>query len=64
LAGDDFAYVLEKVPGTMMSLGTLPDGFSEGEAPRAHSNHYLLNEEAIATGIAMYSAVALAFLRN
>jgi amidohydrolase len=64
LAGEDFAYVLEQIPGVMMSLGTRPFGYAEGEAPNAHSNRYLLNEEALTTGIAMYAGVALGYLRT
>ncbi len=63
MAAEDFAYVLEKVPGAMSSLGTRPDGFAEGMAPNAHSNRYLLKEDALATGVAMYAAVALEFLK-
>ena len=63
MAGEDFAYVLERIPGAMASLGTRPAGFDEGEAPNAHSNRYLLNEDALVTGIAMYAAVALRYLR-
>ena len=63
MAAEDFAYVLERVPGAMSSLGTRPDGFAEGMAPNAHSNRYLLQEEALATGVAMYAAVALEFLK-
>jgi hippurate hydrolase len=63
MAGEDFAYVLEHIPGAMASLGTRPAGFDEGEAPNAHSNRYLLNEDAIVTGIALYAAVALRYLR-
>ena len=63
MAGEDFAYVLEQIPGAMASLGTRPPGFDEGEAPNAHSNRYLLNEDALVTGMAMYAAVALAYLR-
>jgi metal-dependent amidase/aminoacylase/carboxypeptidase family protein len=47
----------------MSSLGTRPDGFAEGMAPNAHSNRYLLKEDALATGVAMYAAVALEFLK-
>jgi amidohydrolase len=63
LASEDFSYVLEKIPGVMMSLGSRPAGVEEGEAANAHSNRYLLNEEALLTGVAMYAAVALRYLR-
>jgi amidohydrolase len=62
MPGEDFSYVLEAVPGAMASLGTRPEGFAEGEAPNAHSNRYLLNEDALASGMAMYAGVALAYL--
>jgi hippurate hydrolase len=62
MPGEDFAYVLEQIPGAMASLGTRPAGYAEGEAPNAHSNRYLLNEEALPSGIAMYAGVALAYL--
>jgi hippurate hydrolase len=63
MPGEDFAYVLEQVPGAMASLGTRPDGYAEGEAPNGHSNRYLLNEDAMVNGMAMYAGVALAYLR-
>lgn len=62
MPGEDFSYVLERIPGVMASLGTRPEGYAEGEAPNGHSNRYLLNEEAMASGIAMYAGVALAYL--
>ncbi len=37
---------------------------AEGEAPNAHSNRYLLNEEALPTGIALYAGGALAYLEG
>jgi amidohydrolase len=62
MAAEDFSYVLEKLPGAMVSLGTRPDGYAEGEAPNNHSNRMLLNEDALANGVAMYAGVALAYL--
>ena len=64
MAAEDFSYVLEQVPGAMVSLGTAPAQFGEGEAPNAHSNRYVLDEEAMVTGMAMYAAVALEFLNQ
>jgi metal-dependent amidase/aminoacylase/carboxypeptidase family protein len=64
MAAEDFSYVLEQVPGAMVSLGTRPTGVAEGEAANAHSNRYLLEEDAMVTGQAMYAAVTLEFLRS
>jgi hippurate hydrolase len=60
MGSEDFSYVLERVPGAMANLGTRPDG--PGPVAPNHSNRMILNEAAMATGIAMYAAVALSFL--
>jgi amidohydrolase len=64
MPGEDFAYVLEQIPGAMVSLGTRPESYAEGEAPNAHSNRYLLNEEAMINGMIMHAGIALAYLRG
>jgi hippurate hydrolase len=60
MGAEDFSYVLQRVPGAMAFLGTKPPGVDVA-APN-HSNRMLLDEDAMATGIALYSAVALRFL--
>jgi hippurate hydrolase len=60
MGAEDFSYVLQQVPGAMVFLGTKPAGMKT--APAAHSNRYLLDESCMASGIAMYSAIALDFL--
>jgi hippurate hydrolase len=60
MGAEDFSYVLERVPGAMILLGTRPEG-ADRVAPN-HSNRMLLNESAMATGIALHAAVALRFL--
>jgi metal-dependent amidase/aminoacylase/carboxypeptidase family protein len=64
LAGDDFACVLERVPGALASLGTRPSHQSGGPCARAHSNRYLLEEDAMVTGVATNAAAALEFLQR
>ena len=64
MAAEDFAYILDKIPGAMVSLGTRPAGYAEGEAPNAHSNRYLLEEQAMVAGTALYAAVALEYLKR
>jgi hippurate hydrolase len=59
MGSEDFSYVLERVPGAMANLGTRPDS---GPVFPNHSNRMLLNESALATGIALHAAVALRFL--
>jgi hippurate hydrolase len=71
LASEDFSYLLQRVPGAMVFLGVAPDGAAPvpdgGEAPpRAslHSNRMLLDEDAMAAGIALHAALALGTLRR
>ena len=61
MGAEDFSYVLQRVPGAMANLGTRPDS---GPAYPNHSNRMLLNESALATGVAMHAAVALRFLER
>jgi metal-dependent amidase/aminoacylase/carboxypeptidase family protein len=59
MGAEDFSYVLDEIPGTMMFLGgTSPDRDPASAAPN-HSNRVVFDEDAMATGIELYSAVAL-----
>jgi amidohydrolase len=58
MGSEDFSYVLQRIPGAMANLGTRPD---TGPAFPNHSNRMLVNESALASGIAMHVAVALRF---
>ena len=63
MGAEDFSYVLRKVPGAMFFLGVCPpDEPNPFVAPACHSNRMVLNEDAMATGIAVHAAVATAFL--
>ena len=61
MGSEDFSYVLQQVRGAMANLGTRPDS---GEVFPNHSNRMLLNEAALASGIALHVAVALRFLEG
>jgi amidohydrolase len=60
MGAEDFSYVLDRIPGTMMFLGGKPDNVSN-PAPN-HSNRVMFDEAAMSTGIAMYAAMALSRL--
>ena len=62
MGAEDWSYVLERTPGAMLFVGVKPDGLDV--APPAHSDRYLLEERGLATGIAMYTAVALEALAS
>ena len=56
MGAEDWSYVLQRVPGAMMFLGgTHPERDLSTAAPN-HSNRVLFDEEAMADGIAVYSA--------
>jgi amidohydrolase len=58
MGAEDWSFVLQQVPGCMAFLGTGPEGVAH-PAPN-HSNRMLLQEDAMATGIALHAAIALA----
>ncbi len=60
MGAEDFAYVLERVPGAMLLLGVRPPG-SKDPAP-CHSTRMLLDEEAMPLGAALHAAIATRFL--
>lgn len=59
MGAEDFSYVLEKLPGAMMLLGGTPAGLDPSKAPPNHSNRVDFDENAMTTGMALYSAMAL-----
>ena len=62
MGAEDFAYVLERVPGAMAFLGATPAGVDPRRAEPNHSNRVVFDEEAMTTGIALYTKMALAHL--
>jgi amidohydrolase len=63
MGAEDFSYVLQRMPGCMMFLGVMPDGHDgHDHVASCHSNRMILNEDAMAVGIAMHAAVAHRFL--
>lgn len=61
MGAEDWSYVLQQVPGAMAFLGAHPGG--PGPVAPNHSNRMVIDEPAMATGIALYTAVARAFLK-
>lgn len=59
MGAEDFSYVLQHVPGTMMFLGATPLDRDLGSAAPNHSNRVYFDEHAMARGIATYAAVAI-----
>ena len=64
MGAEDFSYVLEAVPGSMMFLGGTHSDRNPSTAPPNHSNRVTFDEQAMAAGMAIYSAVAIRHLEQ
>jgi hippurate hydrolase len=62
MGAEDFSYVLQRVPGTMLFLGGTPEGTNPRTAPANHSTKVFFEEAAMVQGIALYTALALRHL--
>ena len=62
MGAEDFSYVLEAVPGSMMFLGGTHAGRNPATAPPNHSNRVTFDEDAMVSGMALYTAVAMRHL--
>ena len=59
MGAEDFRYVLEKLPGAMVFLGGTPHNKDPRTAAPNHSNRVMFEEDAMTTGMALYSSLAL-----
>ena len=59
MGAEDWSYVLQVVPGAMAFLGTSPPGGDPQHAAPNHSNRMVIDEDAMAVGVALHTAVAL-----
>ena len=62
MGAEDFAYVLQKVPGAMAWLGAAGPDADLRHCCALHSNHMVIDEQVMARGIAMHCAMAEAML--
>ncbi|MFZ5816284.1 MAG: M20 metallopeptidase family protein [Bacillota bacterium] len=60
MGGEDFAYYLEKVPGTFARLGAMAPGATKPYG--LHTSRLLIDEECIAVGTAYYISVVQQYL--
>jgi hippurate hydrolase len=64
MGAEDFAYVLEKVPGAMFFLGAAAQGSDWRQCCGLHSNRMVLDETVMPRGAALLAGVAEHFLAN
>jgi amidohydrolase len=62
MGAEDFSYVLQQLPGTMMFLGGTHPDRNPATAPANHSNLVWFDEEAMVNGMALYAGTALRHL--
>jgi len=60
MAGEDFSYVLERAPGCMISLGVRNE--DKGMIYPPHHPRFDADEDALAVGVRVLSAIALRYL--
>jgi hippurate hydrolase len=59
MGAEDFAYVLQRVPGAMAFLGACLPGAEPATAAGNHSNLVVFDEGVLPSGAALYAAMAL-----
>jgi amidohydrolase len=62
MGAEDWSYVLQRVPGAMTFLGGCPPELDPLTAPANHSNRVVFDDDAMAVGVATYTALALRHL--
>ncbi|MBL0114753.1 MAG: amidohydrolase [Sphingomonadales bacterium] len=62
MGAEDFAYVLEKVPGAMFFLGASHEGSDWRQCCGLHSNRMVLDDSVMARGAAVHAALAERYL--
>ncbi|MXP26399.1 amidohydrolase [Altererythrobacter indicus] len=64
MGAEDFAYVLEQVPGAMFFLGVAEEGTDWQHCCGIHSNRMMVDESALPIGTAFLAGCALRFLES
>lgn len=64
MGGEDFAYVLQKLPGAMAILGVAPPGADFAARAPIHNAKMMVDEDALPRGVAMHCAFATRFLER
>ena len=64
MGGEDFSYVLEKVPGAMAFLGVAPKGEDAARRAPLHNPGMTIDEAVLPRGVALHCAFATRFLEK
>ena len=64
MGGEDFSYVLERVPGAMAFLGVASNGVDASACAPLHNPHMMIDESVLPKGVALHCAFATRFLER
>jgi amidohydrolase len=64
MGGEDFSYVLEKVPGAMAFLGVAPKDEEAASRFPLHNQSMMIDESVLPKGVALHCAFAMKFLEK
>jgi hippurate hydrolase len=64
MGGEDFSYVLQKVPGAMAFLGVAPAGEDAAVRAPLHNPGMMIDESVLPKGVALHCAFATRFLER
>ena len=64
MGSEDFSYVLREIPGAMAFLGVAPEGSAPEARRPLHNCAMMVDEEAMAKGVALHCAFAERFLTS
>ena len=64
MASEDFSYVLQQYPGAFAFLGVGSKNKDKENIAPCHSNRMMIDEDAMAIGVAMHAAVAQKILKQ
>lgn len=62
MAGEDFAFYQEMIPGAMFSIGIRNERIGSIHSP--HSPHFFLDEDVLPIGAALHTAIAETYLND
>jgi hippurate hydrolase len=62
MGGEDFSYVLEKVPGAMAFIGVAAPGSDPATRAPLHNPRMMIDESALTAGVALHCGFATRFL--
>ena len=64
MGGEDFSYVLERVPGAMAFLGVAPPDEDAADRAPLHNPGMMIDEAVLPVGVALHCAFAMRFLAH